>query len=465
MAVRRSRYAGGRGRLLNFLVEPRQHRGGCSCRREHAGPAGEHLHAGHASFRQCRHVGQAREALGAGIADRADFAGLDERQRRRRRHEHDLDVAGDQPGDGRRRAAVGHMHHLRLGQRLEQFGSKVKPVADAGRAERDLIVATACERDQLRHRPRRQVGIDPEDISLGRCDIADRLEVADHVERQLLVEARIDHERARRDQQRVAVGRRFRDGLGADDAVGARPILHHEGLPGLGGELLADDASDHVRRAAGGERHDHAHRLARIRLRDRAGAQRPQCPGQDDNAAPAPIPAHRASFWASARLDARHELEHVLALDGLQIRRAEAPVRDALVDLGAVTEGKVGAVHHLRDRHHLEQRRDLAGRVALRQLVIELLELGQRAVGQVRGLALLGEPDEAAGQERQRAAAMGEDPADVGEFRRRAAEDDMRDGAREIRGVFDRAGRLCRAPRRGSSPAWSDARRPRPCAG
>src|SRR5262245_17725651 len=38
----------------------------------------------------------------------------------------------------------------------------------------------------------------------------------------------------------------------------------------------------------------------------------------------------------SARLDARHELERVLPLDGQLIRGAEAPVRDALVDLRAV---------------------------------------------------------------------------------------------------------------------------------
>jgi hypothetical protein len=42
----------------------------------------------------------------------------------------------------------------------------------------------------------------------------------------------------------------------------------------------------------------------------------------------------------SARLDARHELEHVLPLDGLLIRRAEAPVRDALVDLAPSRKGK-----------------------------------------------------------------------------------------------------------------------------
>src|SRR5262245_62711238 len=104
----------------------------------------------------------------------------------------------------------------------------------------------------------------------------------------------------------------------------------------------------------------------------------------------------------STRLDARQQLERGLALDGAQIGVREAPIGDAPVDLGAVAEGKVGPVHHLGHRHHLEQRSDLARRVALRELVIELLERGEGTIGQGRGLALLGEADEARGQARGR---------------------------------------------------------------
>src|SRR5262245_49327299 len=146
----------------------------------------------------------------------------------------------------------------------------------------------------------------------------------------------------------------------------------------------------------------------------------------------------------SARLEARQQLERVLALDGALIGGCEAPVRDAAIDLRAIAEGIVGAVEHLRDRHHLEQRRDLSRRVALRQLVMEFPELGERTVGQGRQLALLGETDEAAGQERQRAAAMGEDPADVRKLHGGAAEHEVRDGARGIGRVFDRCRRDAR---------------------
>src|SRR5215813_13298916 len=100
---------------------------------------------------------------------------------------------------------------------------------------------------------------------------------------------------------------------------------------------------------------------------------------------------------SSTPLDARQQLERVLALDGALIVRCEAPVRNALVDLRAIAEGIISAVEHLGDRDHLQQRRDLTGRIALRQLVIEFPELRQWTVGQVRLFALGGEANEAAG--------------------------------------------------------------------
>ena len=131
-------------------------------------------------------------------------------------------------------------------------------------------------------------------------------------------------------------------------------------------------------------------------------------------------------------------------LDGAPVGGAEAPVCDALVDLGTVAEGVVGAVEHLRDRHQLEKRRDLPRGITLCELVVKLPELRQRTRRQMRGPAFLGKANEAAGQERQGAPAMGKYPADVGVLRHCAAEDQMRDRARGIGGVLNRARRNAR---------------------
>jgi hypothetical protein len=77
----------------------------------------------------------------------------------------------------------------------------------------------------------------------------------------------------RHDQQRVAVGRRLRDRVGADDRAGAGAVLHHEGLLELLGKVLRDHARIDVGRAAGAERHDQAHLAGRIVLR-RGGESR-----------------------------------------------------------------------------------------------------------------------------------------------------------------------------------------------
>src|SRR4029453_19231179 len=68
-------------------------------------------------------------------------------------------------------------------------------------------------------------------------------------------------------------------------------------------------------------------------------------------------------------------------------------------------------------------------------------EFRQGRIGEVGRLALLGEADETAGQERQRSTAVGEDPANVWKLHRRSAEHQMRDGARGIGRVLDRSRR------------------------
>ena len=73
----------------------------------------------------------------------------------------------------------------------------------------------------------------------------------------------------RHQEQRVAVGRRTRDRLGAQDRAGARTVLDHERLLERFGQVLAELAGKDIGRAAGRERHDDLDRPCRIGLRSR----------------------------------------------------------------------------------------------------------------------------------------------------------------------------------------------------
>src|SRR5207245_6676612 len=100
-------------------------------------------------------------------------------------------------------------------------------------------------------------------------EIRHRDEVLLRVVRQALVHRRIDDEARGIDEQRVAVGRRLRHDLRADDAVRAGLVFDYERLAELLLELRADHARHRVRPAGrGGD--DHAHRLVRIALRVRS---------------------------------------------------------------------------------------------------------------------------------------------------------------------------------------------------
>ena len=73
------------------------------------------------------------------------------------------------------------------------------------------------------------------------------------------------------EQQRVAVARRLRHHLGADDAAGAAAVVDDDLAAGDLRQLGADDARDDVDGAAGRERHDQADRPIGIGLRLRRG--------------------------------------------------------------------------------------------------------------------------------------------------------------------------------------------------
>ena len=68
------------------------------------------------------------------------------------------------------------------------------------------------------------------------------------------------------EKERVAVGRRLRNWLGADASAGTRPVLDDEWLAKPIGQPLPDQACENVRSAAGGLADDNAHRSRGIRL-------------------------------------------------------------------------------------------------------------------------------------------------------------------------------------------------------
>ncbi len=105
-----------------------------------------------------------------------------------------------------------------------------------------------------------------------RCDphLPDRREILDWIVGHLLVEPGIDcMRRHRRHQQRVTVGGRFRDDIGADVAARAGPVFHHERLSEQVRHSGAHDAGDGVRRTTGRERHHESDRFRGVAvLRD-----------------------------------------------------------------------------------------------------------------------------------------------------------------------------------------------------
>ena len=154
---------------------------------------------------------------------------------------------------------------------LKSSAGEVLRRAVAGRRVLDLALLRVDVRDELREVLRRHRRVDGQDQRHAQ-QVRDRRQVLRRIERHLLVEARIDHDRrARRDEQRVAVGRRLGDHRRADVAAGAAAVVDDERLLQLLRQPLGHRARGDVRRSARRPRHDDGDRLGRIRLRERDG--------------------------------------------------------------------------------------------------------------------------------------------------------------------------------------------------
>jgi len=111
-----------------------------------------------------------------------------------------------------------------------------------------------------------QVGLHHQHLR-GRSQQRHRQQVPVGIVGQALVEVFVDRHRAiSRNQQRMAVGGRLGDHLGADVAARAAAVFHHEGLPKRLLQALGKRAADDVGRRAGRVRNYDSDRLRGVRL-------------------------------------------------------------------------------------------------------------------------------------------------------------------------------------------------------
>src|SRR5262249_44205987 len=81
------------------------------------------------------------------------------------------------------------------------------------------------------------------------------------------IEKAVDRKRRRSEQQGVAVRRRARDGLGADVAAGARPVVDNDLLAQQLRQASSDDTGRGVGASTGRERRDQPNGTVRVSLR------------------------------------------------------------------------------------------------------------------------------------------------------------------------------------------------------
>ncbi len=138
-------------------------------------------------------------------------------------------------------------------------------VADRGVEQRRLGAAREC--DEVAEIARGELGIGGQEQRV-RHQARHRHEILERIDRHLGIEMRIDAEqRARAQQQRVAVRCRAGHQLAGEIAVRARPVLHHHRLAQTRRKRQPHGAGHQIGGAPGRIRHQEPDRPARIGLR------------------------------------------------------------------------------------------------------------------------------------------------------------------------------------------------------
>jgi len=227
-----------------------------------------------ARFPPGRHVRQQGVASRARSDDRLHSAVGDERPCGRGIVEEQIDPPCQQVDIGRLRALIGDFEQVDRGEALQQHRADVLAGADSGSCDRQPARIGARKIEHLAQRVLREVLARDQGIG-ERADERHRREVRDRVVTRILVQAEIErHVGKAADEQRIAVGRRRRGRLRADQRSRPDAVLHDERLPELRAQLVAEQPADKIVAAAGRAGHDDPHRLRRVDLAKRAASRK-----------------------------------------------------------------------------------------------------------------------------------------------------------------------------------------------
>ena len=183
-----------------------------------------------------------------------------------------MGAAGEQIGLRLQFAVVRHMEQVDAGHHLEQLAGNMGEVAGAVRGHVDLARIGLGISDELGDGLRRERRRHHHD-ERRRADIADRRDIADEVEVEIVVQQVAERVRRRDLEQRVAVRRRADHGLGRQIGAGAGLVLGDKLLAEAIRQRLRDQARGNVGRTARRVADDEAHRPRRIIQRRRGARQ------------------------------------------------------------------------------------------------------------------------------------------------------------------------------------------------
>ena len=161
-------------------------------------------------------------------------------------------------------AAVGHVDHVDASHHFEQFAGDVERAAGAAGRHVDFARIGLGIGDEFGNRIRRDRGINFHD-QRNRTDAAYRRDVADEIERKVLVNRRVDGVRRHAEQECVAIrrrlDRRIRSRYCRRRLAGSPPRRAGRAAPTATGAIRR---ADDVGRAAGRNLNDEPHRPRRI---------------------------------------------------------------------------------------------------------------------------------------------------------------------------------------------------------